>query len=108
MAKFFIQKEGEEQYSWMLKEDNDDILLTSEPFTTRENCVAGIEDSKKHIGERNFKDLLSVRNEPYFTQIGGNYQVLGTSPMYMTDAEKDAGIENVKRKAPSASIEDVA
>ncbi|WP_430613762.1 YegP family protein [Flavobacterium sp. JP2137] len=107
MAKFVIQKESEEQFSWILKTNSDEVLLTSVTFTTKENCLAGIENSKKYLAAGNFKDLVSVRDEPYFNQLGRNYQVLGTSPMYETEDDKNVGIENVKRKVPTAIIEDL-
>jgi len=107
MSKYIIRKTSNGQYWWVLKAPNGETLLTSETYTTKQNCQNGITSSKVSVAESNFRRLTSVRNEPYFTQNSNNYQVLGTSEMYSSTYGRDNGIESVKRYAPIATIEDL-
>ncbi|WP_294323321.1 YegP family protein [uncultured Chryseobacterium sp.] len=108
MSKYIIRKTSNGQYWWVLKAPNGETLLTSETYTTKQNCQGGIASSKVSVADANFRRLTSVRNEPYFTQNSNNYQVLGTSEMYSSIYNRDNGIEAVKRYAPNAVIEDLS
>ena len=107
MAKYVINKATNTQYWWVLKSGNGETILTSETYTTKQNCLTGIASSKVNVADIYFNKLSSIRNEPYFTQTAGNFQVLGTSEMYSSTSARDAGIESVKRNAPTAIIEDL-
>lgn len=107
MAKYLIRKATNGQYWWVLKAGNGETLITSETYTTKQNCLSGVQSSKINVADSNFRRLTSRRNEPYFTQNAANYQVLGTSEMYSSTYARDAGIESVKRNAPTATIEDL-
>lgn len=107
MAKYVMTKTSDNEFRWVLKAGNGEPLLTSETFTTKQNCRASIESSKKNLGDDSFKKLDSVRHEPYFTQVAGNHQPLATSEMYASAQSRDNGIESVRKNAPDAQIEDL-
>ena len=107
MAKYIIRKTSGGQFWWVLAAANGNILITGETYTSKQNCLSGVAASKVSISESNFRRLLSVRHEPYFTQNAANGQVLGTSEMYSTAYGRDNGIESVKQNAFSAVIEDL-
>lgn len=107
MAKYVIRKTNGGQYWWILKAANGNTLLTSETYTTKQNCIIGIASSKLNVAESDFRRLSSVRNETYFTQNFSNYQVLGTSDLYNSINGRDNGIESAKQNAPQDLIEDL-
>ncbi|MBU7570471.1 MAG: YegP family protein [Flavobacterium sp.] len=107
MAKYVISKATNGQFWWVLKAGNGETILTSETYTTRQSCLDGVASSRLNIYDGNFKRLTSIRNEPYFTQIAGNFQTLGTSEMYSSIYAREVGIESVKRNARMAVIEDL-
>lgn len=107
MAKYVIRKATNGQFWWVLKAGNGETILTSETYTTKQSCLDGVASSKLNIYDGNFNRLTSVRNEPYFTQIAGNFQTLGTSEMYSSIYAREAGIGSVKRNARMAVIEDL-
>ncbi|MBK7426510.1 MAG: YegP family protein [Saprospiraceae bacterium] len=107
MGKYVVRKSVNDQYWWVLKAGNGETLIKSETYTTKQNCLNGIASSKVNVSDQNFNKLTSARLEPYFTQKAGNNQILGTSEMYSSNSARDAGIESVKRNAPSADIEDL-
>lgn len=108
MSKYQIAKTSNGQFRWTLKASNGEKLLTSETYTTKQNCLAGVASSKLSIADKNFDKKTSTSGQPYFNQTANNYQVLGTSEMYSSTTSRDAGIESVKRNAPNATIEDLA
>lgn len=108
MGKYQITRTSNSQFRWTLKASNGEKLMTSETYTTKQNCMDGIESSKVCVGNGNFSKRTSVAGNPYFNQIANNFQVLGTSEMYSSTAARDLGIESVKRNAPTAIIEDLS
>ena len=108
MGKYQIKKTLSGQFRWTLKSSNGENLITSEQYTTKQNCLNGISSSKINIADQNFQRKTSTFGQPYFNQIANNGAVLGTSEMYATTYSREAGIESVKRNAPTAIIEDLA
>lgn len=108
MGKYQIKRTSNGQFRWTLKASNGEIIITSEAYTTKQNCINGINSSKICVSESNFQRKTSISGQPYFNQIANNYQVLGTSEMYSSSSGRDNGIDSVKRNAPSADIEDLA
>lgn len=108
MSKYQITKTINNQYRWVLKATNGETLITSETYTTKQNCLNGIASSKVSVSDKNFERKSSIAGQPYFNQVANNYQVLGTSEMYSSIAARDNGIESVKRNAPTATIEDLS
>lgn len=108
MGKYQIKKTINNQYRWVLKATNGETLITSETYTTKQNCLNGIASSKVSVSDKNFERKSSIAGQPYFNQVANNYQVLGTSEMYSSIAARDNGIESVKRNAPTATIEDLS
>lgn len=107
MSKYVITKTSNGQFRWRLIATNGKTLITSETYTTKQNCLDGIASSKVHIEDRYFDRKTSISNEPYFNQIASNGQILGTSEMYSSITARDNGIESVKTNAPFATIEDL-
>lgn len=108
MSKYQIKKTINNQYRWVLKATNGETLITSETYTTKQNCLNGIASSKVSVSDKNFERKSSIAGQPYFNQVANNYQVLGTSEMYSSITARDNGIESVKRNAPTATIEDLS
>lgn len=108
MGKYQIKKTSNNQYRWVLKATNGETLITSETYTTKQNCLNGIASSKVSISDKNFERKSSIAGQPYFNQVANNYQVLGTSEMYSSIAARDNGIDSVKSNAPTATIEDLS
>lgn len=108
MSNYQIKKTINNQYRWVLKATNGETLITSETYTTKQNCLNGISSSKVSVSDKNFERKSSTAGQPYFNQVANNYLVLGTSEMYSSIAARDNGIESVKRNAPTATIEDLS
>lgn len=109
-AKFQIFKSSKNnQYYFRLLATNNQIILASEGYTTKENCKNGIASVKSHSPHDNFYHRLTASNgQYYFTLTAANNQVIGVSEMYVSAQGRENGIASVKQNAPTAAIEDLA
>lgn len=109
MGKFVIKKDSADQYRFNLKAANGEIILTSEAYTTKQNCQNGIQSVKSNApDDSNYSRLTAKDSSPYFNLTAQNNQIIGTSEMYSSAAARDKGIQSVKNNAPAASIEDLS
>jgi uncharacterized protein YegP (UPF0339 family) len=108
MSKFHIKKSSANgQYYYNLKDNNYQIILSGEGYTTKSSCENGIKSVKENAPyDSRYDKQHSVNKQYYFNLKGGNGEIIGTSETYTTSSARDAGIENVKKEAPYASIED--
>jgi len=109
MGKFEIKKTKKEEFHFNLKAGNGQVILTSESYTTKENCKNGIESVRKNsqIDDR-FEKLESKNGKSYFNLKASNGQIIGTSEMYESTASCNNGIASVKKNAPDAEIVDMS
>jgi len=108
MAKFEITKRKNDEFQFNLKATNGQVILTSEGYMTKANCINGIESVKKNsLMDERFEKKVSSNNKPYFVLKAGNNQVIGNSEMYESETARDNGIESVKKNASNAEIKDL-
>lgn len=108
MGKFEIKKRKNGEFQFNLKASNGQVILSSEGYTTRANCLNGIESVKKNSQvEARFEKLEAKNGKFYFNLKATNGQIIGTSEMYEAAASRDNGIESVKKNAPDATTEDL-
>ncbi|WP_281226079.1 YegP family protein [Flavobacterium aquiphilum] len=105
MGTFLISKRKNDEFQFVLKAGNGQVILASEGYTTKAACENGIESVKKNsqIDER-FDKLEAKNGNPYFNLKASNGQIIGSSEMYESVAARDNGIESVKKNAPDADV----
>ncbi|MDU1889321.1 MAG: YegP family protein [Dysgonomonas sp.] len=108
MGKFEISKRKNDEFQFNLKASNGQVILSSEGYTTKENCKNGIESVRKNSQvDARFDKLEAKNGKPYFNLKATNGQIIGTSEMYESVASRDNGIESVKKNALDAEIVDL-
>ena len=108
MAKFEITTRKNGEFQFNLKAANGQIILSSEGYTAKPNCIKGIESVKKNAPDDGKYERLTAKNgKPYFNLKATNGQIIGTSEMYESIAARDNGIESVKKNAPIAETDDL-
>lgn len=109
MAAYFeLSKSKDEQYRFVLKAGNGEIILTSELYKTRasaENGIASVQTNSP-LDERYEKKTASNGKE-HFNLKAANHQIIGTSQLYASAASRDTGIESVKKNGPVATVKDL-
>lgn len=108
MGKFEIKKRKNGEFQFDLKAGNGQVILTSEGYTTKENCKNGVESVKKNSQvDTRFEKLVAKNGKPYFNLKATNGQIIGTSEMYESESARDNGIASVKKNAPEAEVVDL-
>ena len=107
MGKFVIKKRSNGEYQFNLKAGNGEVILTSEGYTTRQNCDNGIESVRKNSqDDSKYEKKTATNGKLYFVLKATNGQVIGTSEMYDSESGRNNGIASVKENAPKATVED--
>jgi uncharacterized protein YegP (UPF0339 family) len=105
---FEIFKASNGQFYFRLKSANREIILASEGYTTKSNCLNGVQSVKNHSPyDRYYSKLVARNGQFYFTLSASNSEVIGVSEMYNTESARDNGINAVKRDAPAAETVDL-
>lgn len=108
MGKFVITKRTNGEFQFNLKAGNGQTILTSEGYTSKTNCLNGIESVKTNAPiDSRYDRRTSTNGKYYFNLKSSNGQVIGTSEMYESDSAREGGIASVKSNAPSATTEDL-
>ncbi len=108
MAKFEITKRKNGEYQFNLKAPNGEIILTSEGYVKKVDCINGIQSVRKNASDDGrFDRKKSVNGKHYFNLKAGNGQVIGVSEMYETESSMKHGLESVKIHAPLATLNDM-
>lgn len=108
MGKFVVHKRFNGEYQFNLKASNGQIILSSEGYITKGNCLNGIEAVKANSKNDDRFDRKSSSNGKYYFNLkASNGQIIGTSEMYETDSARENGIQSVKVNASTAIIDDL-
>ncbi len=106
-GKFVITKSENDEFMFVLKAANGQVILDSQNYKAKASCENGIESVRKNaLEDEKFDKKVSDDGKPYFDLVAGNGQIIGTSEMYESEASRDKGIESVKRNAPDATVDD--
>lgn len=104
---FELSRSRDNQYRFVLKAGNGEIILTSELYTTKSSAENGISSvyANSLLDERYEKKIAS-NGKYYFNLKAANHQVIGTSQMYPSQQSRDTGIASVKNNGNSKIIKD--
>ncbi|MCH7534210.1 MAG: YegP family protein [Bacteroidetes bacterium] len=96
--KYQIKNSSDDQFYFVLKAGNGEVILTSEMYTAKQNCENGIESVKKNgEDDSNYDRLTSSNDKDYFNlKSADNGQVIGKSEMYESSQGMENGIQSVK------------
>lgn len=107
MAGYFDLKRSGAQYMFNLRGANNEIVLTSERYVSKQSAEIGISAVKANAPyDTQYRKLTNTAGAPYFTLKGGNGETIGTSEPYSSTAARDSGIQWVKANAPTAPTKD--
>ncbi|MBL4879726.1 MAG: YegP family protein [Oleispira sp.] len=100
MAKkaFYLLFTGKDnQYYFNLKAGNNEIILQSEGYISKQGALNGIKSVQIHCtDDRNFVKKISKDDSPFFVLRAKNNEIIGKSEMYSSTQMMLKGIESVK------------
>ena len=104
-AKFEKYTGSDLQFYFRLTSGTGDIILQSEGCATPEERDAGIAAVKVSAeSDKRYERSQTIRGTWFFNLRSDNHKVAGTSQMYETNAEMEAGINEVRSLAVSAVV----
>lgn len=107
MGTFLVSKRKNDEFQFVLKAGNGQVILASEGYSTKAACENGIESVRKNsqVDER-FDKLEAKNGKFYFNLKASNGQIIGSSEMYESVSARDNGIESIKKNAPDADVKE--
>lgn len=106
-GKFVITKGKDDKYYFSLKAGNGEVILTSQGYKARADCLNGIESVKKNSqSEGRFEVKKSNDGKDYFVLTATNGQTIGKSQVYKSQSGCSNGMKSVTSSAADASVSD--
>ncbi|OOG77985.1 YegP family protein [Flavobacterium sp. A45] len=107
MGTFLVSKRKNDEFQFVLKAGNGQVILASEGYASKAACENGIESVRKNSQDDARFDKLEAKNgKLYFNLKSTNGQIIGSSEMYESVSARDNGIESVKKNAPDADVKE--
>jgi hypothetical protein len=106
-ATFEIKKSPDGRFIFDLKAANDQVILTSQTYQTKEDAEDGIAAVRQNAPlDDRYEERAGGDRLPYFVLRPPNRQVIGRSQLYSSREAMRKGIASVKRNAHQAGIVD--
>lgn len=103
-----LSKSSNEQFKFVLKAGNGEVILTSELYTGKSGVLNGIESVQTNSPiEARYAKEVAKNEKPYFNLKAANHQIIGTSQMYSSTATRDNGIKSVMENGKTTTIKDL-
>lgn len=103
-----IAKNDKEQYSFVLKAGNAQVVLRSQQYASKAAALGGIASVQANCALDERYELATASDERlYFNLKAANSQVIGTSQMYADQGGRKTGIESVKVNGSSTDVREV-
>jgi uncharacterized protein len=109
MAGYFeLKAAAGSQFVFNLKAANNQVVLSSESYSSKQAALDGIDSVKKNApNDARYQRKTAKDNSPYFVLTATNGETLGKSEMYSSAAAMEGGIASVKANAPGAEVKDL-
>jgi uncharacterized protein YegP (UPF0339 family) len=104
--EFQVTKGKDDHFYFSLTAKNGQVVFSSQGYTSKDGCKAGIASVKKNASNKKHFDRLDAKDgKHYFVLKAANSKVIGKSQMYTTKDSMENGIDSTKENAKTAKIE---
>ncbi|MBB5020030.1 hypothetical protein HNQ59_003338 [Chitinivorax tropicus] len=102
------QSNAAQPYHFVLRADNNHVILTSENYASKQGALKGIASCQINSpDDGRYQRKQSTAAQPYsFVLKAGNGEIIGRSENYTTEASRETGIASVKVNGPTSDIRD--
>ncbi len=106
-ARFVIKASKDDQFLFVLKAGNNEVILTSELYKQKQSAENGIESVRRNApDDARFDRRTSKGGQPYFVLKAANGEVIGTSEMYSSTSSMERGIASVRKNSQFTPVDD--
>jgi uncharacterized protein YegP (UPF0339 family) len=108
MAGWFeLSKSTDDQFRFVLKADNAQVILTSQQYAARDSAKGGIASVQANCADDSkYERKTASDGRAFFNLKAANSQVIGTSQMYSSESARDSGIASVKTNGSTETVKD--
>ena len=105
--KVLLKESGaQEPFSFSFVDDGGRTIVMSENYKAKASAQNGIESVKKNCQDDGRYEMKESKNGKfYFNVKSSNGQIVGTSTMFNTAADRQAAIAELKAEGPGAPVE---
>ena len=101
------KSDAAEPYSFSFQDANGKVMVRSENYKVKSSAINGIESVKKNCSNDARYEMNEAKNgKLYFNLKASNGQIVATSAMFDTAADRDACIAELKHQGPDAVVTD--
>jgi uncharacterized protein len=110
MASWFeVSKSKDDQFKFVLKAANSEIILTSELYKTKASVENGIASVRANCDTDARYELKNSGNGKFFFNLkAANQQIIGTSEMYESEKARERGITSVMSNGKTEVVREAA
>lgn len=102
-----LGRNKDDQFYFVLKAGNAEIILTSQLYKQRESAENGIASVQNNCTIDEHYEIKEASNgQPYFNLKAGNHEIIGSSQEYSSESSCNNGIASVKRNGITNVIKD--
>ena len=106
---FELKRAADGRFVFNLKAANDQVILSSQTYETKESAEGGIASIKQNAAiDAHYEEKTGNDGLPYFVLHAANRLVIGRSQMYSSREAMHKGIASVKHNAPIAETVDLS
>ena len=108
MAGWFeLHKGNKGKFHFVLKAPNDQVILTSEQYESKDSAQTGIASVRTNCAKDDrYERKQATDGRAFFNLKAVNHQIIGTSQMYATVQARDAGIASVMTNGITDIVKD--
>jgi Fe-Mn family superoxide dismutase len=107
-AWYEVKKTGDGKFMFNLRSGNNEVVLTSETYSSKDACMTGIASVRSNAAtDARFERKSASSGEPFFVLKAGNGEPIGRSEMYSSQSAMENGIKAVGRAAGATDVFEV-
>jgi uncharacterized protein YegP (UPF0339 family) len=107
MAAHYRLRKNAGQYHFVLKAGNNETILTSETYASKQGASSGIASCRVNSPiDARYQRLNARDGSPYFVLRANNNEPIGASETYSSTQARDQGIESCKVNGPTTQVVD--
>ena len=105
MKAILKESQAKEPFSFSFVDDADKAVVKSENYTAKKSALNGIESVKKNCANDGRYELKESKNGKFFFNLkASNGQIVGTSALYASEAERAEAMALLKKEGPDAEL----
>ena len=100
------ESQAQEPFSFSFINGEGKSVVKSENYKVKKSALNGIESVKKNCQDDKRYEMKESKNGKFFFNVkASNGQVVGTSMLFVSEADRSAAIAELKSGGPAAAVE---